>query len=89
MSGFFASGHVVDLILVVMALEAAWLLSRKKTRTRGAVTEILLAFAPGVCLLLALRAALTGVEWWWVALAVAASFPMHLLDLARRARRAR
>lgn len=86
MSGFFSSGHVVDLILVVMALEAGWLLSRKGAWTGARVMDIVLAFAPGVCLLLALRAALIGADWPWVALALAASFPVHLLDLRRRTR---
>lgn len=84
MSAFFTSGHVVDLILVIMALEAAWLLSRRSPGRPGRVVDILLSFAPGVCLLLALRAALVGADWPYVALALSASFPLHLLDLRRR-----
>lgn len=84
MSGFFAGGHVVDLVLVVMALEVAWLLRRRAARSRDGLLDVVLAFAPGVCLLLALRAALVGAEWPWVALALTASFPAHLLDLRRR-----
>lgn len=86
MSGFFSSGHVVDLILIVMAAEAAWLLTRKARfgRDRMSAVEVALAFLPGVCLLIALRVALTGGGWPWVAMALTASFPFHLLDLARR-----
>lgn len=84
MSGFFASGHVVDLVLVVMALELAWLLRRRSARSRAGVLDVVLAFAPGVCLLLAARAALVGADWPWVALALTASFPLHLLDLRQR-----
>lgn len=84
MSNFFASGHVVDLVLAVMALEVAWLLRRRAARTRAGVMDVVLAFAPGICLLLALRAALVGADWPWVALALTASFPVHLLDLRRR-----
>jgi len=84
MSDFFARGHVVDLILIIMALEAAWLLARRHKGSPGRIADIVLAFAPGVCLLLALRAALTGADWPWVALALTASFPLHLLDLRRR-----
>ena len=86
MSWLFTSGHVVDLILIVMALEAAWLLTRKSRfgRDRMLSLDIALAFLPGVCLLLALRVALTGGPWFLVAVAVTASFPFHLLDLARR-----
>ena len=85
MTEFFARGHAVDLILVIMGLEAAWLLAR--ARAPGRAADILLSFAPGVCLLLALRAALVGAGWPLVALALAASFPLHLLDLKRRLNR--
>lgn len=84
MGDFFTRGHVVDLILIIMALEAAWLLVRRRKDRPGRIVDIVLAFAPGVCLLLALRAALVGAAWPWVALALTASFPLHLLDLRRR-----
>ena len=85
LAGLFASGLVVDVIIGVIALEAVWILSRKEGR--AAPLSLLLALAPGVCLLLALRAALIGADWRWIALALAASFPIHLLDLRRRLRR--
>lgn len=84
MSGFFASGHVVDLILIVMAVEATWLFRLPERRTRAGLVDVILGFGPGVCLLLALRAALVGADWPWVAVALTASFPLHLLDLRRR-----
>jgi len=80
MSGFFSSGHAVDLILVIMALEAGWLLATRRMAPYG----LLLVFGPGVCILLAARAALVGAGWWWIALALAVSFPVHVLDLRRR-----
>ncbi len=83
MSGFFASGHAVDLILVIMALEAGWLLATKRMTPYA----VLLVFGPGVCILLGARAALVGAAWWLIALALAASFPLHLLDLRRRLQR--
>ena len=43
-----------------------------------------LAFAPGVFLLLALRMALTGAGWAWIAVFLAASFPFHIADIVRR-----
>lgn len=84
MSGLFASGRVVDTILLIIALEAAWLLWRARGRRSSVVLDTLFALGPGACLLLALRAALTGADWPWIALALAASFPLHLLDLRRR-----
>ena len=84
MSAFFLSGRVVDLILLVMLLEAAWLLSRPANRSRAAALNVVVALAPGICLLLALRVALTGGDWRLIALALSASFPFHILDLQRR-----
>ena len=80
LAGFFRSGHAVDLVLAVIVLEFAWL----SVRRRGPMLDRILALAPGACLLLALRAALTGAGWPWVALALAASFPFHIADLIRR-----
>jgi hypothetical protein len=40
---------------------------------------------PAAMMMLALRGALTGAEWRWIALPLAAAFPIHMLDLARRA----
>ena len=80
MSGFFASGHAVDLILVIMAIEAVVLLMTR----RMTPWALRLVFGPGVCILLAARAALVGADWGWISLALAASFPLHLLDLRRR-----
>ncbi len=85
LNSFFSSGHAVDLVLLVIAAEFAGLTLRRRGRDgRAAVIDRVLAFAPGVCLLLALRAALTGAGWPWVALALAASFPFHVADLVRR-----
>ena len=79
MSGLFASGHAVDIVLAVMLVEMIVLIAR-----RGKAATIILAFLPGALILLAVRAALTGAGWQWVALALAASFPAHLADLRRR-----
>lgn len=78
MSGFFASGHAIDLVLGFLALEVLVLMRRS-----GALTAVLAAL-PGAFLLLALRAALTGAPWPWVALWISLSLPAHLADLARR-----
>jgi len=82
-AAFFTSGHVVDLILVIIALEFL-LVSTRPPGRRQPMIDRLLAFGPGVCLLLALRAALTDAGWIWVAVALAASFPVHIADLMRR-----
>lgn len=82
---FFTSGHAVDLVLIVILAEFIFLtIRRKRFRTRISAIDRVLALAPGVCLLLALRAALTGAGWPWVAVFLAVSFPFHLADLVRR-----
>ncbi len=80
---FFSSGHAVDLVLAVIVAEFVFL-SLRPTPARGPLADRLLVFAPGVCLLGALRAALTGASWWWVAALLAASFPFHVADILRR-----
>ncbi len=79
MSALFSSGAVVPLLIAVLAAEAAWLAARG--RPAGAV---LLALLPAACLVMALGAALTRQPWPWVALPLALSLPLHLLDLRRR-----
>lgn len=79
----FAQGHAVDLILVILLIEAVWLL-----RWRGwPALTVALRLLPGACMVLAVRAALTGMGWPWIALTLAASFPLHLADVVRSRRR--
>ena len=80
MSGFFASGHAVDLVLGFVALEVLVLGLWARVGLRRALEAIL----PGLLLLLALRTALTGAHWTWTALWLALSLPAHLADMARR-----
>ncbi len=85
MSALFASGHAVDLVLVVLALELALIgIGRRRRGVPVHRLNLVIAALPGLFLLLALRAALTGSGWPWVALCLAASFPAHLADLSRR-----
>ena len=80
MGGLFASGHAVDLIIAVLALEivafAVW--------RRPSLVNAIVAALPGLFLLLALRAALIGAGWMMIALWLALSLPAHLADLWRR-----
>ena len=83
MAQFFSTGRAVDLVLLVIALEFAFL-SLRRQNGRNRWLDRVLALMPGVCILLALRAALTGAPWVWVAAALAASFPFHIADVVRR-----
>jgi hypothetical protein len=82
------SGRLIDLALAVMALEAAILVALRRRRGAGMTPlDIGGHLLAGALLLLAARVALTGGDHRWILLLLAASFPAHLFDLARRARR--
>jgi hypothetical protein len=82
---FLASPHLIDLILVFTACEpivlALWHRRTGRGPTPAAIGRLLL---PGLCLMLALRAALAGAAWPWVPAALAAALVAHLLDLRGR-----
>ncbi len=86
MAAFFTSEWLADLVLFVLFVEALVLIWRHRRRDdfRARALTIMIALAPGACLVLALRAALTDAHWIWPALWLALSFPFHLADLARR-----
>jgi nitroreductase len=83
MTWLFASGHAVDVVLAVIALE--WLVLVRAMGWRA--IDATLCLVPGAMMLLALRAALIGMGWWWIAGLLLASFPLNLADLARRHRK--
>ncbi|HEX8402743.1 MAG TPA: hypothetical protein VF628_13695 [Allosphingosinicella sp.] len=85
MNWLFDSGHAADLVVAVLLVEAVWLIVRKGWDA-GEVTALLL---PAAMMMLALRGALTGADWPWIALPLAASFPLHLIDIGRRVLSAR
>jgi len=64
----------------VLLLEFGVLTRHLKWSPRDAALRLL----PGALMLLAVRAALTGMAWPWVAFALAASFPVHLADLTQK-----
>ncbi|WP_245806159.1 hypothetical protein [Erythrobacter donghaensis] len=76
----FERGHAADLILAVLAAEALWLGGRQSWSAR-AIAGLL---GPAALIVLGLRAAMVGADWWWIALPLAASFPLHLMDLRTR-----
>jgi hypothetical protein len=81
----FSGGWIIDIILVLMAVEAVALIMLRWLLGRGpSVLELLVSLAAGLCLMLALRVALTGGAWQFVALALAASLVVHVTDLRLR-----
>lgn len=73
----FAQGHAIDLILLVLGIEFIVLVHRQRWSARAATLRLL----PGALMVLAVRAAVTGAGWPWIALALTASLPVHLADL--------
>jgi len=78
-SWLFASGHAVTLVLAFMGVEGVWLVAR-----RWSALTVFLMLAPGALMLLALRAALVGLPWYWIALPLTVSLPLHLADVRHR-----
>jgi hypothetical protein len=79
------SGLAVDVALVVIALEFAVLLARApKGQKATRALDLVCALGPGACLMLALRAALTGAGGLWVVVWLSLSLPLHVADMARR-----
>ncbi len=85
MSALFETGHIIDVILALVALEAAALvLYRRRTGKGPSVAQVAGLLFAGVFLMLALRAALTGAGWTSVAFWLSASLIAHLADLRQR-----
>lgn len=84
MADLFASGRLVDFILVVVLLEAAALLLYWARVRRGiAPLDLIPNLCAGAFLLLALRATLGG-GWMLASLCLAAAGLAHLTDVYRR-----
>lgn len=85
MNAFLSSGHIVDIALVFIALEYGILLFRASRGSRGARAIALIhILGPGVCLMLALRCAMTDAGAVWIGLWLTASLPLHLWDVISR-----
>ncbi|TPG38349.1 hypothetical protein EAH79_16705 [Sphingomonas koreensis] len=66
----------------MLLVEFIWLTAKGGWRVSDALFRVL----PGALMLVALRGALIGLDWRWIALPLALSFPAHIADLARRGR---
>lgn len=79
------TGRIVDLILVLILVEIlAILIFRRLTGGGIAALPLLTNVGAGGSLVLALRAALTGAGWSWVAAFLVVGLVFHVLDLALR-----
>ncbi|WP_284423281.1 MULTISPECIES: hypothetical protein [unclassified Bradyrhizobium] len=85
MDELFRSPHLVDLILVVVAVELIAVTLIWRRRRRGIPPRALLPnLLAGVFLLLAVRCALTDAPWFWLAACLAASGLANAADLRQR-----
>jgi hypothetical protein len=85
MGKLFASGRVVDCILLFMAIESFVLIAvHRFTRAGPSPRELIVSLSAGVALLLALRAAVVGSHWPMVAIWLVVALIAHLGDLGLR-----
>jgi hypothetical protein len=83
MGAWFEGGRIVDVILALVAVEIVALVALR--RVHGAPLPGLVAnLLAGAFLLIALRCALAGFGWPWIALSLLAALAAHVADLAAR-----
>jgi len=87
MEALFTSGRIADIALGVMAVEAVILYALTAYQGYAEQYRALLAnLAAGASLVIAVRLALVGADWQWIAAALAMSLLAHSLDLIMRLR---
>ena len=85
MAEIISSGRIADIIIALMLLEGLALYVFNRMSGRGIpFPEIAGNFMAGICLLLAMRAGLSGAAWWWPALWLGLALAGHLADLWAR-----
>jgi hypothetical protein len=85
MAELFANGRLIDLVLIVVAVEAAVLLLVWRYAKRGiAPGDLLPNLCAGAFLLLALRVTIGGGGWMVACGCLAAAGLAHLIDVHRR-----
>ena len=81
----FADGRIIDVVLLLTLAEAAALVLWHRRTGRGPrAIDVLPNLGSGFCLMLALRVALGGGWWGWIAACLLGALAAHLVDLRRR-----
>jgi hypothetical protein len=80
----FASARIVDLILVMVLVEAVAIGLYRRRRGGPPLVGLLANLAAGAALLGALRFALSGAEWRWIAAMLFVALIAHAADLVAR-----
>ena len=86
MSWFILSGHVADVAIAILIAETVALIIWARRSGRTLPNGLIGNAGSGVCLLFALRGALTGAGAGWIALWLTLGFVFHLADIAIRLR---
>ncbi len=82
-----ASHVLIDVALAITIVELVVLLVLRRRKASGAAAASLLAnVGAGLSLMLAVRAALVGAAWPWLAACLAAAGAAHVADLTLRRR---
>jgi hypothetical protein len=84
MATWLSDGRAIDLLLVLIAIEAAVLLLVARRPPAVAVSDWLYCLLAGSLLLVALRLALAQLSWHWIALSLALAGLAHIADVRRR-----
>jgi hypothetical protein len=85
MTALFATGRIIDLILLLVLMEAGALVLFRLVTGRGpSIGHLLPTLISGGLLLVAVRAALTDMRWELVALPLVGALIAHLVDLSAR-----
>jgi hypothetical protein len=78
----FTSGQAVNAVLAVTLVQTlVFALMAKGWRARF---NVFFSAAPGVSLIMAVRAAVLGAAWWEIGFWLLLSWPLYLMDLSRR-----
>jgi len=82
MKELFSSGHIVDFILALVALEAIFVIGWRLYKKGGpALLAFISNLLAGTFLLLGLRSALVGASWPLISLCLSAGLLSHLINL--------
>ncbi|WP_462322031.1 hypothetical protein [Halochromatium sp.] len=85
MAQLFASGKIIDIILMLVLVEMAALeIVYRITRRAPSLMQLLPNLAAGFLLLLSLRAAIADLSWYLIALPLGLALIAHGFDLMER-----
>ncbi len=82
MADLFESGRIIDLILVLIAVEVLGLVALRRALGRGpTIRRLGGTILSGVFLMLAVRTALADAPWTWTAACLIGALGAHVTDL--------